>query len=132
MSRKKEGKTLTFEEKITQITPIISKEENQDVFEIFSPKGFEIIIGDRKYILYPLPLKKIADLNRLGKQIADWANSTEPDDFEKSLKTVAESVATVLNAPDDIDFLYENLTQLTINFIFEKLNELSQGKRPKV
>lgn len=125
-------KSLTFEEKKNQtehLIPTLSMNGKINPLEIFNPQGEKISVKGREYILYPLPLKKMVVLNRISKEFADI--NEKPDNMEETLKNIAKLLADILNAPKDEEFIYENFTQATIEYIFLHIVNLSQGLTSK-
>ncbi|MBU0650236.1 hypothetical protein KKG63_03535 [Patescibacteria group bacterium] len=122
------NKVATFEEKATQVKEILPEIEKVDPLEIFNPQGVKFSLKDRSYILYPLPLRKLSEMQRLGQKIMVLASAdSTKEDMSQILLSIAETVAKILDAPQDTEFLFENLTQPMLEWIFKTTAELSQG-----
>jgi hypothetical protein len=127
-----QGKNLDFSQKEVQITPLLPEEiSEEDILEIFTPKTITLTIGGKDFSFTPqLPLKKLSVLNSIGKKMAKL-ETTDNQNTEEILKSIAEGIAILLDAPDEAEFLYEHLTYQMIVFIFQRCITHSQGIKKK-
>ncbi len=124
--------SVGFEEKIKTMDLVIAEKQTDDeMMAVFCPKGVNILIKGRDYVLEPPPLKKIAILNKFWKQMQQMssAENMEEVDFDKVLMSIAEAISILLGKPEDKDFLHENLTQPMLQFIFEHTTQLVQPRK---
>lgn len=116
----------SFEEKTAQVRELIPTVE-VDPLAIFCPVGVDFALMGHKYTIRPLPLKKLAMLERLGKGLLQLSGGRETD-IDKVMMSIAETICLVVDAPkEDADFFFNNLTQPQLEWIFRTVAEMSQG-----
>jgi hypothetical protein len=133
MDEVKEGESIAFEDKVKQVEPVMPIAKEIDPLEIFSPQGVKFNLKGKDYVLYPLPLRKLALFQKFGKEMAMLSTQEKEEiDTDKIVRSLAEIIVTILDAPkEDIEFFYENLTSPMLQWIFQTAIKLSSGLNSK-
>ncbi|MBU0579492.1 hypothetical protein KJ628_06020 [Patescibacteria group bacterium] len=128
---KEQGKS--FEEKTAQVKELLPDLIEVDPLAVFCPIGAKFTIKGKSFELFPLPLRKLAMLQRLGKSMVAMATTDQTDEaVDKAMITIAETICTIVDAPkEEADFFYNNLTQPMLEWILRTASLMSQGVNPK-
>lgn len=129
MDTQENGKS--FEEKTAQLSTLIPDKISVNPLDIFCPIEVDFSLSGIRYTIKPLPLRKLAMLQRLGKDLIKLSTDNDAD-IDTVMMSIAETICMIVDAPkEDAEFFYDNLTQPQLEWIFRTVTELSQGTNPK-
>lgn len=122
----------SFEEKTAQVRELLPSIAEVDPLAVFCPIGVDFALMGRKFTIRPLPLRKLAILERLGKELTRVATDSEAD-LDKAMASTAEIICMIVDVPkeDNTEFFLNNLTKPQLEWIFQTTANLSHGINPK-
>lgn len=121
----------SFEEKTAQMETLIPVKISVNPLDIFCPVEVDFSLAGKRYTIKPLPLRKLAMLQRLGKDLIKLSTDNDVN-IDTVMMSIAETICMIVDAPkEEAEFFYDNLTQPQLEWIFRTVTELSQGINSK-